>query len=95
MKALFFAALAVGRPVIYSGPEDSCVAQWIREYDLGFILNDNTVSDLEALLKMPEDQLAARMMQLRKNAWNTYHNHFSRKIVITRFKEILQSGTNQ
>ncbi len=91
----FFAALAVGRPVIYSGPENSCVAKWIREYDLGFILNDNTVSDLEALLNLPEEQLATRMRQLRRNAWNTYHNHFSRKIVVSHFKEILQAGTNK
>ena len=91
----FFAALAVGRPVIYSGPENSCVAKWIREYDLGFILNDNTVSDLETLLNLPEDQLAARMAQLRQNAWNTYHNHFSRKIVFSRFQAILQEGTTK
>lgn len=91
----FFAALAVGRPVIYSGPEGSCVAQWIREFDLGFILNDHTVSDLEALLNLPEEQLAARMAQLRKNAWDTYHNHFSRKIVISHFQAILQEGIHK
>ena len=91
----FFAALAVGRPVIYSGPQNNCVAQWIREYDLGYVLDDNTVSDLEKLLAMPQQRMDERMAQLRQNAWKTYHNHFSRKIVFSHFQDILFEGLNK
>jgi len=34
----FFGALAVGRPVIFAGPETSSVARWTRELDVGVVL---------------------------------------------------------
>lgn len=38
----FFGALAIGRPVLFDGPNDSAVAQWIQEHQVGWHLNDNT-----------------------------------------------------
>jgi hypothetical protein len=35
----FFAALSAGRPVLYAGPDDSDVARWIREHDVGMVLD--------------------------------------------------------
>jgi hypothetical protein len=34
----FFAALAVGRLFIFAGTDDTSVAQWIRQHDVGLVL---------------------------------------------------------
>jgi hypothetical protein len=38
----FFGALAVGRPVVYAGPEQSDVARWIRSLAVGYELRPET-----------------------------------------------------
>src|SRR3989449_10471003 len=35
----FFGSLAAGRPVIFAGPADSDIARWIREHQVGWVLN--------------------------------------------------------
>ena len=35
----FFGALAIGRPVIFSGPSSSDVALWLNEHQIGYHLN--------------------------------------------------------
>lgn len=36
----FFGALAIGRPVLFDGPEDSAVSGWIEEHSVGHRLSD-------------------------------------------------------
>ena len=40
MPSKFFGSLAVGKPVIYAGPEFSSIAGWVREFDVGFVLTE-------------------------------------------------------
>jgi hypothetical protein len=43
----FFGSLAIGRPALFSGPENSDIAQWCKEYGIGFTLTENTAEDLK------------------------------------------------
>lgn len=48
----FFGALAIGRPVLFSGPEESCIARWIADEKLGCVLDDASVAALHFIREL-------------------------------------------
>jgi glycosyltransferase involved in cell wall biosynthesis len=74
----FFGALASGRGVIFSGSEQSAIAQWIVKYQLGWVLTrenaPEVAADLRRIAKRPEE-LAA----LRERCFRVYQDVFSRE----------------
>src|ERR1700738_583559 len=44
----FFGALAAGRPVLFEGSDDCAIAQWIKEFGVGWVL---TPASEEAIAK--------------------------------------------
>jgi glycosyltransferase involved in cell wall biosynthesis len=77
----FFGSLAVGKPVIYAGPEFSSIAGWVREFDVGLVLTgENFKTVVEQLLKISQNPVVLKSWQ--KNAMQTYRSHFSKKIVM-------------
>ena len=77
----FFGSLAVGRPVIFEGSEDSAVSEWIRQYGLGWVLTpENMASIAKKLVELsqsPED-----LVDLRQRCHHVYYEVFSKKIVV-------------
>jgi glycosyltransferase involved in cell wall biosynthesis len=86
----FFGSLAAGKPVIYSGSEESCIGQWIRENDVGLLLDrDNTeaiAADLKRYADNPRD-----LTTWKRNAYQTYHDRFSKDKTVRRWYELLES----
>jgi colanic acid biosynthesis glycosyl transferase WcaI len=86
----FFGSLAVGRPVLYSGPPDSDVARWIAELQVGWQmdpLDPSSVLDaLEQFASSPNDRTA-----LQKRARDAYDAHFRKAVVIDRWDKLLRS----
>lgn len=82
----FFASLAMGRPVIFAGNEDSEIYGWIQQLHLGYRLDNDFVSNLEQMLQNPE-----QINQHKQNAIAAYQEHFSRKIALMKFEGILCS----
>lgn len=77
----FFGSLAVGKPVLYAGPEFSSIAGWIREFDVGLVLtDDNFKTVVQELLKISQNPDVLGAWQ--KNALQIYRNRFSKKIVM-------------
>ncbi len=86
----FFGSLAVGRPVIYAGPADSAIAGWIREYEVGLVLNpdnlDQAAQELAFLANHKE-----RLAVWQENALQAYQQHFSKKRVMDRWDAALRA----
>jgi len=84
----FFAALAVGRPFIFAGAADASIAQWIRELDVGFVLEpggaDDVAARLAALLRSPGGTTA-----MRERAFSAYQRRFSRRLINDRWAALL------
>ncbi|MBV8732052.1 MAG: glycosyltransferase family 4 protein [Acidobacteriia bacterium] len=77
----FFGSLAAGRPVLFAGPEDSCVARWIREYRVGWVLNSTSFEEIGFRLRY----LAAnpeRLRELEAHCFHVYERYFSRDKMI-------------
>jgi colanic acid biosynthesis glycosyl transferase WcaI len=73
----FFGSLAAGRPVLFAGPEDSCVAYWIREYRVGWVLNSSTFTEVAFRLRyLAEDP--ERLRELQAHCLEIYKSCFSR-----------------
>jgi glycosyltransferase involved in cell wall biosynthesis len=85
----FFAALAIGRPVLFEGSEDCSITRWIREYRVGWVLGPHNVdavaADLLALAGSPE-----RMAVLRRRCHALYQQTFSRSCGIEAWDEALR-----
>lgn len=84
----FFGALAIGRPVIFSGSSQSCIKEWIDQYQLGWYLNhDNGQTIVDQLACYSDNRERQTIMQQR--VFDCYHQHFSRQKVISGWSKIM------
>ncbi len=86
----FFGALAMGRPVLFSGPSSSCIAEWCEQYKLGFQLDRDNIpamADRLAELVQHPEQIA----QMQQTALTTYQTHFSHKVIVDGWRKLLTS----
>jgi len=85
----FFGSLAAGKPVLYAGAPSSCIGQWIEKYELGLLLRQDNIEDIAAkLILYSEDP--KHLEEWKKNAYQTYHDRFSRKRMLDRWDEMLR-----
>jgi colanic acid biosynthesis glycosyl transferase WcaI len=83
-----FGALAVGRPLLFCGDRGSAVAQWIEQYDLGWVLTDGNIStvalSITSLMKDP-----AAKEQMNQRCRRIYQKHFSREVTLDEWQRML------
>ncbi len=88
----FFGALAIGRPVLFSGSSESAIARWIEQYSVGWVLNRATLpriaQELQALT--PED-----IRKMGQHCHRVYREHFSREHIISQWDALLRSLCSQ
>lgn len=87
----FFGALASGRPVLFIGSDESAVAQWIRELDVGWVLTRSNLEEVVSKLRLLADSPAAKE-SLFTHCQAVYRRHFSRDIALRRWDQILRAG---
>lgn len=81
----FFGALAAGRPVLFAGSENSSLARWIRQYDIGWVLHGNNVSLVaDEILRYADSPIEQQKMQVR--CFRTYHSSFSRAVQLEKLR---------
>ena len=80
----FFGSLAIGRPVLYSGPTGSAIGQWIKKFNIGWVLNSETRIEIaEEFRKLSKEPGA--IFALQRRSQKVYHENFSRKSVTTQW----------
>lgn len=85
----FFGSLAVGRPVIYAGPEDSAIAQWIRQFQVGLVLNRENIAEVaERLIYFANHK--DKLSGWQRNALEAYQQYFSKKHVMDKWDAVLR-----
>jgi colanic acid biosynthesis glycosyl transferase WcaI len=84
----FFGAIAIGRPVLFCGDRGSAVAQWITQYDLGWILTPETVQDVAASLRELSKTPGA-IQRKGEHCHQIYQEHFSRRNALDSWQELL------
>lgn len=82
----FFGALAIGRPVLYSGAENGDIPFWLDQFQIGQVVqSEKTLDHLRDLVTNPE-----KLQTLQQRAYQCYHSEFSRRIVVGRWLELLK-----
>lgn len=86
----FFGSIAVGKPVIFNGPENSAIAKWIIEHDIGWVLTDGNIQEIaDKLIQLQEHP--EKIKQRAQKAQQVYKTHFSQKSVIQQWDTLLRS----
>lgn len=85
----FFGALAIGRPVLFIGSPDSCIAQWIEELQVGWILLPDKVEQLARELREWACS-EARKREMFAHCHKVYERHFSRETSVERWDRALR-----
>ncbi|GHT83472.1 hypothetical protein FACS1894137_04640 [Spirochaetia bacterium] len=75
----FFGSLAAGRPLLYCGTQDSCIAKWINDENLGFIVTMNTIHGIADKLETV-CQNKKLLQKMQEHAFSFYQQHFSKKM---------------
>jgi colanic acid biosynthesis glycosyl transferase WcaI len=85
----FFGALAVGRPVLFAGRSDSAIARWIRQHNVGWVLDSDASIELVAqqLRAIAADR--AQLAELQQRCFDVYHQHFSKQRQMLKWWEVL------
>ncbi len=86
----FFGALAIGRPVLFCGSEESAIAQWIRELEVGWVLapgmSEAVAEDLRTFMT---DQ--KRMREMFNHCHQMYEKHFASAVTLDCWDRQLRS----
>ena len=77
----FFAALAMGRGVVFAGSPESAIAGWIREHRVGWVLTPDTLDEVaRELRRLASAPCELESMSQRCHA--VYHAHFSKQRMV-------------
>jgi hypothetical protein len=89
----FFGALAIGRPVLFAGSESCCIGQWIRQFQIGWVLNDQTQPIVLKEIReyAGSDQSRAGM---NTHCQAVYQRHFAREIQLNRWIALISGTTS-
>ncbi|HBJ34965.1 MAG TPA: hypothetical protein DDZ51_09440 [Planctomycetaceae bacterium] len=84
----FFGALAAGRPVLFAGDRDSAIARWIDQYQIGWVLNQETIDELATSIVSLAGSVDA-MEEMRQRCFEVYHREFSKSVQLDRWHQVL------
>ncbi|HEV2276060.1 MAG TPA: glycosyltransferase family 4 protein [Acidobacteriaceae bacterium] len=85
----FFGALSAGRPVLFAGSPDSSVAQWIRRFQVGWVLNGENVQEVSKRL-LEYSNSPEQIDAMRQHCFATYQREFSRGVQMHRWDNCLK-----
>ncbi len=86
----FFGALAIGRPVLFCGDRSSSIAQWIEQYELGWVLTPENIPDVAASMRAVLKDPSA-MQRWRQRCHQVYGEHFSRAVTVSHWDSLLRA----
>jgi colanic acid biosynthesis glycosyl transferase WcaI len=90
-----YGALAVGRPILLVGPEESHVGELIREHDIGWRVPHGDVAGAERVLRliaaMPEEELAEKGRRARA----LVESRLGKAELCGRFCDVMERGVGR
>jgi colanic acid biosynthesis glycosyl transferase WcaI len=84
----FFGALAAGRPVLFAGSPECGLARWIVDYQVGWVLNNNTQQLILTLNEYANDNAARSSMNDR--CIEVYRQKFSKRTQLSAWSKLVE-----
>lgn len=86
----FFGSIASGKPILYSGPRDSAIGNWIMKHNIGWIINpDDILEAAQWIKRLTADD--AELPKLQRHCHAIYQMYFSRYIVMEKWDRELRN----
>jgi glycosyltransferase involved in cell wall biosynthesis len=95
----FFGAIAMGRPVLFIGSASSAIARWVKEFDIGWVLDTGQLLDnsyhvqigriVRELKELAEDR--AQLEMLFNHCHGVYQANFSRSRILDQWHQELKA----
>jgi glycosyltransferase involved in cell wall biosynthesis len=85
----FFGALASGRSVLFAGSANSAIAKWIQEYQVGWVLTPDNISQIASTLRSFA-QSPEQMQTMQERCFRVYQEHFSQRIQLAFWDQTLE-----
>lgn len=90
----FFGSLATGRPVLFAGEPDAAIGQWIRAFNVGWVLRRENVGQVaEALVRLADNR--AELAQLQQRCWRVYQEQFAYEPILKAWDRELRALLGQ
>ena len=89
----YFGSLSVGRPTLFVGSRESSIAAWNIIYDVGWNLNHSNLDEVSRIFE--HENFKKIVTTKHKKCFDTYHSHFSRKVIADRSNSILNAEIEQ
>lgn len=86
----FFGALSIGRPVLFAGSPESSVAQWIQDFEVGWVLTGENLQEVGQFL-LDYVNSPQQITAMQERCFATYHAEFSRCEQIDRWDRSLRA----
>ena len=83
-----YGIIAVGKPIIYIGGDESEVADLVHDNNIGFVISDGDVDCLIAAIQKVKSDPAYRR-DVAKQAREVFESKYDAKVVISRFEKIM------
>ena len=82
-----YGALAAGKPIIYQGDSKGEIAQMVRKFELGFVVEEGDAAGLVATIrKCHRDPNGLSQWSL--NAYQASQNEFSRETALASYRQL-------
>ena len=89
-----YGAMAAARPILYVGDRSGDVARMVEEQDIGFVIPQGGVDELEsAILRLAEDRGAGERLGLR--AREALVRRYSRKEALAHYRRVLLASESK
>jgi glycosyltransferase involved in cell wall biosynthesis len=89
----FFGSLAAGRPLLYCGTQESCLAELIKKEELGLVIEMNTIIAVADTLE-EFSYNKNKIHQMQKQAFSFYNTHFSKRLQLKKWDSSLRDYIN-
>ena len=85
----FFGSLASGRPLLYCGTPDSCIAEIIQREGLGFIIEKSSIEDIADRLEQLSKDISG-LRNIQDATFLFYKKYFSKKTQFMKWDKCLR-----
>lgn len=86
----FFGSIASGKPILYSGPRNSAIGNWITKHNIGWIINpDDILETTRWIVRFLADEV--ELHKIQHHCHSIYHVYFSRHIVMDKWDRELRN----
>ena len=87
-----YTVLAIGKPILYSGPKESVIGEWIKNYPIGWQIDHGDASGLRKILQNYIRKSCEERLELSEKVLKFAELHLNRNKKLNEIKEVMEES---